>query len=161
MSVFVESRVRTVKVNPVLVRKFASMILSSMNEESSDLSVTFVGDQRMRRLNRRYRRKDKPTDVLAFAIRDACLPVRTRIGSAPLGDVVIAVPTAIRQARAAKRSLREEMAVLLIHGILHLCGYDHERGEREARRMHKRERTLLEQFGMVPPLVSMAGKGSR
>jgi rRNA maturation RNase YbeY len=52
------------------------------------------------------------------------------------------------------------MAVLLIHGILHLCGYDHERGEREARRMHKRERTLLEQFGILP-LVSMAEKGSR
>lgn len=161
MSVFVETRVRTVKVNSALVRKFASMILSSLNEEGSDLSVTFVGDQRMRRLNRRYRRKDKPTDVLAFAIRDACLPVRTRISSAPLGDVVIAVPTAIRQAHAAKRSLREEMAVLLIHGILHLCGYDHERGEREARRMHKRERTLLEQFGILPPLVSMAGKRSR
>jgi rRNA maturation RNase YbeY len=60
-----------------------------------------------------------------------------------LGDVVIAVPTAVRQAKQGRRSLNEELSVLLIHGILHLCGYDHERGEKEARRMHRRERMIL------------------
>lgn len=161
MSVFVESRTRIVKVNPVLVGKFASAVLSAMGEEDSDVSVTFVGDQRMRRLNRQYRQRDNTTDVLAFAFRDARLPIRAHMRAGPLGDVVIAVPTAIRQARAARRSLREEMAVLLIHGILHLCGYDHERSNREARRMQRRECTLLEQLGILPPLVRMASKRSR
>lgn len=158
MSVFVESRIRTVNVNPVLVMTFVSAILSAVGEEDSDMGVTFVGDQRMRRLNRQYRQKDKTTDVLAFAFRDARLPIRARMSVAPLGDVVIAVPTAIRQARAARRSLGEEMAVLLIHGILHLCGYDHEKNEREAKRMRRRERVLLEQVGIFPSLIKLASK---
>lgn len=161
MSVFVESRTRIVTVNPILVGKFASMVLSAMGEEDSDVSVTFIGDQRMRRLNRQYRQKDNTTDVLAFAFRDARFPIRAHPGTGPLGDVVIAVPTAIRQARAARRSLRKEIAVLLIHGILHLCGYDHERSDSEARRMRRRERTLLEQLGKLAPLVRMASKRSR
>ncbi|TKB34260.1 MAG: rRNA maturation RNase YbeY, partial [Nitrospira sp.] len=59
------------------------------------------------------------------------------------GDVVIAVPTAVRQAKEGQRSLDEELTVLLVHGILHLCGYDHERSEKEARRMQRRERMIL------------------
>jgi len=158
MSVFVETRTRILKVNPALVMKFASAILSAVGEEHSDMSVTFVGDQRMRRLNRQYRRKDRTTDVLAFAFRDARLPVRPRMTAAPLGDVVIAVPTAIRQARAAHRSFGEEMAILLIHGVLHLCGYDHETSEREAKRMRRRERILLEQVGLFPSRAKLASK---
>jgi len=146
------------KVSPVLVMKLASAILSAVGEENSDMSVTLVGDQKMRRLNRQYRHKDRATDVLAFASRDARLPVNMRINTAPLGDVVISVPTAIRQARAANRSLQEEMAVLLIHGILHLCGYDHETNEREARRMRRRERILLERVGRLPSLTKLRSK---
>lgn len=158
MSVFVEIRTRIPKVNPVSVVKFASAILSAVGEQDSDMSVTFVGDQRMRRLNRQYRHKDRTTDVLAFAFRDAHLPIRMRMNASPLGDVVIAMPTAIRQARAASRSLGEEMAVLLIHGILHLCGYDHEASEKEARRMRWRERILLQQVGVFPSFIKLASK---
>ncbi len=66
-----------------------------------------------------------------------------------LGDVVISVPTAWRQAIEAGRSLDEELAWLLVHGILHLCGYDHERSEKEARRMHRRERMVLRSIGRL------------
>jgi ssRNA-specific RNase YbeY (16S rRNA maturation enzyme) len=67
-----------------------------------------------------------------------------------LGDVVISAPTAARQARQGQRSLDEELAVLLVHGILHLCGYDHERSEKEARRMQRRERMILRSIAWLP-----------
>ena len=67
-----------------------------------------------------------------------------------LGDVVIAVPEAARQAKQGQRSLDEELMVLLIHGILHLCGYDHEGSEKEARRMHRRERMILRSLARLP-----------
>jgi rRNA maturation RNase YbeY len=67
-----------------------------------------------------------------------------------LGDVVIAVPEAARQAQQGRRSLDEELMVLLIHGILHLCGYDHEQSEKEARRMHRRERMILQALSRLP-----------
>lgn len=92
----------------------------------------------MRQLNKRYRKQDKSTDVLAFPIQEGPGP-RTDL----LGDVVISLPTAQRQAKESNHSLDRELAVLLVHGVLHLCGYDHERGGAEARRMQRRERAIL------------------
>jgi rRNA maturation RNase YbeY len=74
-----------------------------------------------------------------------------------IGDVVISVATAAKQARQLGRSLDEELTVLLVHGILHLCGYDHERSEREAKRMQRRERWVLRRLGRVPRLVRRNG----
>jgi rRNA maturation RNase YbeY len=116
----------------------------------------FVGDQRMRGLNRRYRGKDRTTDVLAFAMRETI-----HSSSGLLGDVVIAVPTAARQAKQGRRSLDEELTVLLVHGILHLCGYDHERSEKEARRMHRRERMILRSLARLPKRVNRTRQVSR
>ena len=118
--------------------RLARAILSDVGETSAELGILFVGDQRMRSFNRQYRGKDRRTDVLAFAMREAA-----HSSVHLLGDVVIAVPTAARQARQGQRSLDEELTVLLVHGVLHLCGYDHERNEKEARRMHRRERKIL------------------
>jgi probable rRNA maturation factor len=97
----------------------------------------------MRSLNRRYRGRDETTDVLSFALREGQFP-----GIQPdcLGDIVISVPQAARQAKEAGHSLSMEIEFLLIHGILHLLGYDHERGKREADRMKKRERLLLKRL---------------
>jgi rRNA maturation RNase YbeY len=126
----------------------ARAILSDVGEASAELGILFVGDQRMRGLNRRYRGKDRTTDVLAFAMREA-----PNSSAGLLGDVVIAVPTAVRQAKQGQRSLGEELAVLLVHGILHLCGYDHEQSEKEARRMHRRERMILRSLARLPKRV--------
>jgi rRNA maturation RNase YbeY len=127
----------------------ARAILSDVGQASAELGILFVGDQRMRGFNRRYRGKDRTTDVLAFAMREA-----SHSSAGMLGDVVIAVPTAVRQAKQGQRSLDEELAVLLVHGILHLCGYDHERSEKEARRMHRRERMILRLLARFPKQVS-------
>lgn len=142
MPIHMQSRVRRTTFDQARLERSARAILSNLGETSAELGILFVGDQRMRGLNRRYRGKDRTTDVLAFAMRDARTPHTSRRTPDMLGDVVISVPTACRQAMEAGRSLDEELAWLLVHGILHLCGYDHERSEREARRMHRRERMI-------------------
>ena len=91
------------------------------------LSIALVSDIEMRRLNRRYRGKDRVTDVLSFE-------------GAPLGDVVIARGVARRQAREAGHALTAELRVLALHGLLHLLGYDHERDHGEMRRLERRLR---------------------
>jgi probable rRNA maturation factor len=101
----------------------------------------------MRRLNRQYRGMDRSTDVLAFPIRASRGPA-----SALLGDVVISVHAATRQAHAERHSLDHEVVMLVIHGIVHLLGYDHERGLKEARRMHRKERGLFDAVKPLPKL---------
>ncbi len=92
-------------------------------------------DQEIHTLNLQYRKKDKPTDVLSFPLADELQPQL-------LGDVIISVETAARQAQRRSHSLREELQTLLIHGILHLLGYDHEVSRSEATRMHRKEREV-------------------
>ena len=86
-----------------------------------------------------------------------CWLFATREGPGPpsllLGDIVISLPQAIRQAREHQQGIDHELVVLLIHGVLHLCGYDHERGENEARRMAKRERAMIRRIGAIPQLL--------
>jgi rRNA maturation RNase YbeY len=168
MPVYMQSQVRRITFDQVSMERSARAILADVGETSADLGILFVGDQRMRSLNRRYRGKDRTTDVLAFAMREACAPHAFRqaqgrpVSFTPdiLGDVVISVPTAWRQAIEAGRSLDEELAWLLIHGILHLCGYDHERSEKEARRMHRRERMIQRSIARVPKRANRIRQGS-
>ncbi len=97
----------------------------------------------MRSLNRLYRGRDETTDVLSFSFREGKFPA---IQPNCLGDIVISVPVAARQAAEDGRTLSREIDMLLIHGLLHLLGYDHERGRREADRMKRRERQLLKRL---------------
>ena len=130
------------------VLRLAQTILDLIGESSADLGLSFVGDRRMRGLNHRFRGKDRSTDVLAFASREARTPA-SPVSTQLLGDIVISVPTALRQAKEGHRSLEEEIVALLIHGALHLCGYDHERGHAESRRMRREERTVRLALGRV------------
>jgi len=121
--------------------------MSAAGLSACELSLTIVSDSAIRRLNRDYRGKDVPTDVLAFsqieergAIPDPS-PVPNKPGM-PLGDVVISIDTALRQAREAGIAPSERLRALLIHGFLHLIGYDHERSPVDARKMFARERQL-------------------
>ena len=148
MPVVIGMRLMRWKLRLATLRRLANHILRSIGEREGLLSVEIVGDDRMRRLNRTFRQRDKTTDVLAFATREGPGPP-----SALLGDVVISLPQAIRQARCHQQGIDHELVVLLIHGILHLCGYDHERSEFEARRMARRERAVLRGIGPVPRLL--------
>lgn len=97
----------------------------------------------MRSLNRRYRGKDETTDVLSFSLREGRFP---QIQPDVLGDIVISLPAAARQASEAGHTVTREIDQLLIHGLLHLLGYDHERGPAEAARMKRRETLLLKRL---------------
>lgn len=121
-----------------LLKRRARRVLAALGHAGSELSVGLVGDVEIRELNQRYRNRDRATDVLSFSLCDGD-HVDYRGGL--LGDVVISLETARRQARARHRSLDEEVARLLIHGVLHLLGHDHE-DDRDYRRMRAEERRL-------------------
>lgn len=101
-----------------------------------DVTVVLTGDADIRTLNKTYRGLDRATDVLSFDIGDGLAQ------GEPLGDVVISIDTARRQAREYGAPLRTELVRLVVHGTLHLCGYDH-RERREAARMHGLTRRLV------------------
>jgi len=122
------------------VRRLARAALERVSEGPCELSVALVGDDEMRRLNAAYRGKDRTTDVLAFSQRDG---IGDTAPASLLGDVVISIPVAERQARERGTPLERELAELLAHGILHLHGYDHERSRADARRMFERQREVL------------------
>jgi len=153
MAVYLRVRLTRLVVRHATLVHLAERILSAVGESRSELSLELTGDRRMRRLNREYRKKDRPTDVLAFPIREAVMPRGASPVTPMLGDVVVSLPMAVRQAREAGRSIDDELAMLLVHGVLHLCGYDHERNPREATRMSRRERALLHLISPVPRMV--------
>jgi probable rRNA maturation factor len=107
-------------VAPALIKRLGHAMLSALELPEAELSVLLTDDAGIQELNREHRRKDKPTDVLAFPM-DESVPDPRGI----LGDVVISLDTADRQARSRRRALIEEVRFLLAHGVLHLVGYDH------------------------------------
>lgn len=116
----------------------ADAVLAAAGEPEAELSVALVDDAEIARLNEQYRGKAGPTDVLSFSLLEGEHAERR---GQMLGDVVIAVPVADRQARELGHDLDEELLRLLIHGALHLLGFDHEEDE-EARLMEAREREV-------------------
>lgn len=130
--------------------EYAGRVLRKAGEEMlrklhlrGELSVALVTDSAIRRLNREWRRKDRPTDVLSFPQEDE-RPAGARV----LGDVAISLDTARRQARNGGWTVAAELRRLLAHGLLHCLGHDHEVGS-QARRMAAAERRLLGREGMV------------
>jgi probable rRNA maturation factor len=140
MPVSVVRRATTRSVSSARVRSDARRLLAALAEEPAELTVSLIGDAEMQLLNRDYRGTDRPTDVLAFALREGR---RAPGDDAVLGDVVISLDTAARQARRRGVPTTAELRTLLIHGVLHLLGYDHERSAADARRMRGMERRLL------------------
>ena len=111
----------------------------------AELSVVFVGSRRMKILNSRYRGLCKDTDVLSFPLLGEDVPQ----GPAVLGDIVISVPKALRQAKEFNVPFYEELRRLLVHGLLHLLGYDHETTAYQKRKMQQKERWLLDALAKV------------
>jgi probable rRNA maturation factor len=114
-------------------------MLKELELEHAELSVLLTDDRRIHELNRRYRGKDKPTDVLAFELDGGG---GSDDGAGCLGDVVISLDTASRQAKGKRLPLLHEVRLLLAHGLLHLLGYDHARPA-EKRRMDAMTRRLV------------------
>lgn len=125
------------KVSTRAASKTAAKILELLQHSDAELSVALVGDKEIRELNAEFRGKNEPTDVLAFPAAG-----RPPAEMAVLGDVVISVERARRQARERKKTFEDEIVTLLIHGVLHLLGYDHERSRRDAKIMAGMEKKI-------------------
>ncbi len=129
------------------IKRTAKKLLAAVDQRESALSISFVDDQEIRELNRAHRGKDKPTDVLSFPLWEEG---DAHLGEHLLGDVVISVDTARRQAADYDASLEAEINRLLIHGVLHVMGHDHEEtAEREE--MRAEERRLAQAIGLIWP----------
>jgi probable rRNA maturation factor len=119
-----------------------------------DLSIRIVGSAESRRLNRTYRGKDKPTNVLSFpGSEPSAFSLQSSAGAtAPLGDLAICAPVVVREAREQGKSAPAHWAHMVVHGVLHLLGFDHE-NDRDANVMEAREVTILESLGYAKPYV--------
>lgn len=109
------------------------------------VSLALVGDGRIRKLNKLYRGRDKVTDVLSFLIEsdDFISPSRDNYW----GEIIISYPQAVRQAKEKKWPVKKEISFLLIHGLLHLAEYEHEKGGSEAKKMEKLQKEILDSLG--------------
>ena len=132
------------------LKKAAEKILNALGYPDSEVSLSIVGDRTIRRLNRDYLGRDKTTNVISFSLQEGEFG---GVNPHALGDVVVSADTAAREAEEGGITFQERLTFLILHGILHLTGYDHERsGEEEARRMEEKERELfemLEREGLV------------
>lgn len=137
------NRQRLHAINRAAVARLGRAVLDRIGLEQSTATVTFIRDAAMRRLNRDYRNKDAPTDVLAFAYHEDESGHTREQPPDHLGDVVISVETAERYAGELGLTFEREVEWLVIHGLLHLAGYDHETDTGEMRRLEGRLRKEL------------------
>lgn len=121
------------------MRRLVRAVLRLAGREGAPaVTVVLTGDEEVHRLNREFRGKDRPTDVLSFPAGDD-LPE----GEEELGGIVISVETAAKQARARRRPVEHEVRILLIHGVLHLLGFDHETDDGEMEALERKIRRAL------------------
>ena len=143
---------RQVKVDVPSLKRFFQEVVALSDPQAASATLVLVSDEKMRSLNRFFRAKDRPTDVLAFPTSGGPTlggeplletEVETAEAEPYLGDIVISVETAKRQAERRRGSLPRELKTLLLHGFLHLLGYDHENDRGEMRRLEYRLRRRL------------------
>ena len=139
----------------ILIRRSCNAVLNYEHFEGpAEISVTFVDNDRIHELNKQYRNKDMPTDVLSFPMgENGQYDIDEDNGCKVLGDIVISMQRAMEQAELYGHSLQREVAYLTVHSMLHLIGYDHEGSGLEAVRMREREEAVLLQLGL-PRTVS-------
>lgn len=129
------NRQRKTRIDTKAWEAFAEKAAAKIGKDGSAATIAFVSDQSIRRLNRQFRGVDKATDVLSFPADDA--------DKVNLGDIAISVETAAKQAKENGLTFDEEVAQLILHGLLHLCGYDHETDHGEMNRLEVRMRKKL------------------
>lgn len=134
----------------LLVRRCCNAVLTFENfGDSAEISVTFVDDEKIRELNREHRNIDSSTDVLSFPLGENGEYDRNLdTGACLLGDIVISVETAVRQAEIYGHTLQREIGFLTVHSMLHLLGYDHVNGGIEAVHMREKEEHVLTELGL-------------
>jgi probable rRNA maturation factor len=140
MDIQISNRQRRHTISLGKVRRRTRILLDALRSPDGEISILLVGDRRIAALNRKFFNREGPTNVIAFPMQAGPF---ADLHPDLLGDVVISVDTAHREARAAGMDLDERIAQLLVHGVLHLYGYDHENTAADARRMAAKSRRLM------------------
>ena len=141
MEVQIGNRQDKHRISKKKIHQTASVILNALDYPDAELSILIVDDQQIAQLNHQYLNREGPTNVIAFSMRQGPF---SDIAPNLLGDVVISADTAQREAQSAGISRQDRFDQLLIHGILHLLGYDHEHSAAEARKMEEKTKELLQ-----------------
>jgi rRNA maturation RNase YbeY len=140
MDIQIANRQKRHTISLKKIRQAARILLDALKRPDAELSILLVDDRDIAGINLAFLNRHGPTNVIAFPMREGAYGDLT---PNLLGDVVICVDTALRESRLAGRTLDERVIELLVHGVLHLCGYDHENGGRSARRMADKSRRLV------------------
>ncbi len=134
----------------MLIRRCCHAVLQ-MEEfpYSAEISVSFVDNEQIQEMNRQYRNKDSATDVLSFPLgENGQYDENHETGAKILGDIVLSMPKAVEQAKTYGHSLEREVGYLTAHSMLHLLGYDHEKGGLDRVRMREKEERVMQQLGL-------------
>lgn len=153
IKVYIKNQQNNVKI-PVgikmLIRRCCQAVLTTEHfEHNTEVSVSFVNNVEIQKLNKLYRGKDTPTDVLSFPLsEDGNYDINEETGFVILGDVVISLEMAVKQAEMFGHSLEREVGFLTVHSMLHLLGYDHETSSLDERIMREKEEEVLDKLGI-------------
>jgi len=150
MEILIKNQQKTIKINQRKIREIVKKALQSLKvDEKTEVSILFADDKFIRLLNNKYRGIDKSTDVLSFSLWEGSVKTPESESDKLLGDIIISVETAQRQADNLNHSMEKELTVLLIHGLLHLTGYAHEE-DKDYKIMREKETEILKTFELSP-----------
>ena len=146
MEILIKNQQKTIKINQRKIREIVKKALQFLKvDEKTEVSILFTDDKFIRSLNNKYRGIDKSTDVLSFSLWEGSVKTPESESDKLLGDIIISVETAQRQADNLNHSMEKELTVLLIHGLLHLTGYAHEE-DKDYKIMREKETEILKIF---------------
>lgn len=141
MKLQIENNQNKIKIDKRRIRSTVLRIMRILDCADKEISLSFVDDEKIKKLNKEYLGKDKPTNVISFSLREG---EYSDINPQIMGDIIISVETAQRDALLGNLTVSQEIDFLIIHGILHLLGYNHENTTREeTNKMRKKEKDLF------------------
>jgi len=141
MKLQIENSQNKIKIDKRKIRSMVLIILKTLDCADKEISLSFVDDENIKQLNKKYLGKDKATNVLSFSLQEG---EYGNINPQILGDIIVSVETAQRDALYSKLTIDQEIDFLIIHGILHLLGYNHENTtEKETKKMRQKEKDLF------------------
>jgi probable rRNA maturation factor len=140
MEVLIENRQSSCEISLAEIEQTVRVILGALDCPDGEISILIADDQEIEKLNRKYLKRNGPTNVIAFSMREGEF---SHFSPQLLGDVVISTDTAAKEAQLSGMSIKQRLNELLVHGILHLFGYDHETSEQDAKEMEIKNQELL------------------
>jgi probable rRNA maturation factor len=140
MKIFIRDLQKRIKTDKKKIKEWMETILRELAFQDGELSILLVDDEEITRLNQRYLKRNRPTNVISFPMKEGEM---SHIHPEILGDIVVSIDSAEREAKMIRIPFEKRLLMLLIHGFLHLIGYDHEGNEDKAREMEKKEMELL------------------